>query len=82
MLRIPVDFNTINADEMERVAINAVANNQLLSHFRSGLRVVLYEEGDIEVEANLEFDENFQRWFGIPDWATRRDLYAPSDKDT
>jgi hypothetical protein len=39
---------------------------------RPGLQVVLYEPGDIEVEAILEFDEEMQMWFGVPDWSTNR----------
>lgn len=72
MLRLPVDFNTMMADEKERVWINASVHPDIASLLMPGLRVVLYEEYDIEVEAVLEFDAAHQAWLAQPDWATER----------
>jgi hypothetical protein len=80
MLRIPVDFNTITADEKERVHINTFVFNDLAQKLHNGLRVVLFEP-DLEVEATVEFDNDLQEWFGIPDWSTRIDLPYPPPED-
>jgi len=74
MLRIEVDFNTIQIDTRERVLIDAVINQSILQYLRHGLSVTLYTPQDTEVDAVLEFDQALQRWFGVPDWSTRRDL--------
>jgi hypothetical protein len=73
-LRVSVDFNTMMADEKERVSINTLVNPALLEYLSPGLQLVLYESESMEVDAVAEFDEERQRWFGIPNWSTRRDL--------
>jgi hypothetical protein len=74
MLRVEVDFNTMQIDPRERVLINTVVEPSLLPHLHPGLPVTLFAPADMEVDAVLEFDEALQRWFGVPDWSTRRDL--------
>jgi hypothetical protein len=37
-----------------------------------GLRVLLYDDQEIEVEASLVRDDASARWMAIPDWATMR----------
>jgi hypothetical protein len=54
--------------------------NDLAQKLHNGLRVVLFEP-DLEVEATVEFDNDLQEWFGIPDWSTRIDLPYPPPED-
>ena len=37
-----------------------------------GMRVLLYDVGEVEVEGNLEWDEGNSRWIGVPDWRTEK----------
>lgn len=76
-LRIYVDYNTIMADERERVSINTLipSAEYSIDQLIQGLVVTLYDE-ELEVDAVLEFDEAHQHWYGVPDWSTRRDLPA------
>lgn len=39
---------------------------------REGMRVLLYDVGEVEVEGVLEWDESSSRWLGVPDWTTER----------
>jgi len=73
MLRIGVDFNTMYQFPSGIVDINADFEPKLLGYLYPGLRVILYEMPDLEVEAIIEVDEK-GRWYGIPDWSTRKDL--------
>lgn len=77
MLRIPVDFNTMMTDEYERVYINTLIHKDVSTHLYPGLRVIMYEENDIEVEGVLVFNQERNEWLGQPDWSTRRVLYNP-----
>lgn len=80
MLRILVDFNAMTADGT-RVWINTDLHEDLLDTLHSGSRVTLYEPNDIEVEAVIEIvrkEDGTERWYGIPDWSTLRDL--PNDE--
>lgn len=79
LLRIYVDFNTIAMDAQQRVFINTDIQKDLAACLCPGLSVVLYDE-EMEVEGIVEFDEAHQVWLGQPNWATRRDLPAPSSK--
>jgi hypothetical protein len=72
--RIAVDFNTMSMDPERRVVLPTHVNAHLLQIIRPGLRVVLYEPFDIEVEAVVEYDLAHHAWYGRPDWSTRRDL--------
>lgn len=42
-------------------------------YFQDGLRVIAFEEGDIEVEAVLDRDEATGHWYATPDWSTQVD---------
>jgi hypothetical protein len=79
MIRIPVDFNTASSDKKKRVYINTRVDKWLLDYLKPGLRVLLYEP-DLEVEAVVEYDEEYQGWFGIPDWSTRYDPPFPPEE--
>jgi hypothetical protein len=35
---------------------------------------VLLNDGEVEVEAQLERDQHDEMWLGVPDWSTLRDL--------
>ncbi len=74
--RITVDFNTQMADPKGRVLIPTHVNPELLEILKPQLRVILYEENDLEVEATVEFDEKYNEWLGMPDWSTLRHLDA------
>lgn len=39
---------------------------------QAGMRVLLYDVGEVEVEGNLEWDDINSRWVGVPDWQTER----------
>ena len=75
MLRVPVDFNTIDWDPEDRVWINTIVNKELAAVLRPGLRVLLYDT-DLEVEATVECDAGrpSHRWLARPHWPTRRDV--------
>ena len=70
--RIPVDFNTVNVAGL--VYIPTRVHPQLLDVIRDGQTVILYEEGDMEVEAVLEHDAVSDKWYGRPDWRTLHHL--------
>ncbi len=74
--RVYVDFNTMAKDRERRVYINTRVQQDLTSLLRPGLPVILYDE-TLEVEAIVEFDEQYKEWVGRPDWSTRRDLPYP-----
>jgi hypothetical protein len=70
VLKVPVDFNT---EDLEgRIDINTDVHLELLEHLRPNLPLLLSEPG-LEVEALAVYDPDFKRWYGIPDWSTRRD---------
>jgi len=78
--RISVDFNTMGRGKGGRVLINlsAPSNRDRVPPecLQPGARVLVYEgeETDVlEVEATLELDEEYQDWWAIPHWFTRRD---------
>jgi hypothetical protein len=77
VIRLFVDFNSMNADEQGRVYIGKVDSpyddQERLRLLSSGSEVLL-EDGELEVEATVEFDEKYHIWFGKPDWSTRREL--------
>lgn len=72
LVRISVDFNSMMRDEQERVQISSY-RHQNIENLKAGM-LVLLEDGDMEVVATLEFDEEHKVWFGKPNWLTRRDL--------
>ncbi len=78
--RISVDFNTASADMRGRVRLPTHMYPELLNILRLGLRVILFEVRDLEVEAVVEFDKELSQqhgdsnwWFALPDWSTERD---------
>lgn len=72
--RITVDVNTMNEDPEERVYLPTRINAHLREIVRPGLRLVLYEPFDFEVEAVVKYEPAHDTWYGRPDWSTRRDL--------
>lgn len=76
MIRIPVDFNAMNK-EGTHVWINMKRNSRLVDVLKPGLRVILYEENDTQVEAVIEIEEDeagTKIWYGVPKWSTQEDL--------
>lgn len=82
--RIFADFNSRIFDQRgERIYIGKEGSWQidqypLKSCLEPGAAVRLYD-GELQVDAVLEFDEQNRAWFGKPDWATRRDLRSRAD---
>ena len=73
-LRVGVDYNTAADDASRRIFINTEVDKYLLDVLRPGIPLILYDDESLEVDAIAEFDTEQQRWFGVPDWTTRRDL--------
>jgi hypothetical protein len=76
VLKIIVDFNNLTPDG-ERVLVTQNTNSELNSKLKPGMRVLLHETGDFEVEAiveTVEISEGVVWWYGLPDWTTRHDL--------
>jgi hypothetical protein len=73
-MRITADFNTMNADPERRVFLPTHVHPHLLEFLRPGLRVVIYEPFDFEVEAVVEYDPAHDAWYGRPDWSTQHSL--------
>ena len=69
MIRIYADFST--RDQLDRLVLTIPGSQPDIEknsdRLTSGLRVVLYQPGELEVEATLVFDRG---WLGIPDWNT------------
>jgi hypothetical protein len=78
--RLAVDFNSMMRDEQERVYIaregSPYEDQSVLADLCHGALVVL-SDGEMEVEAMVEFDRKHKAWFGRPDWSTRHDLPSP-----
>jgi hypothetical protein len=74
MIRIYADFNAM--DEQERVRLNTAGSRAdletLEGQLTEGMTVLLYTPDELEVCAELLFDEGM--WKGIPDWNTKRYL--------
>jgi hypothetical protein len=75
-MRIYADFNS--QDERGRVDLHTAGSRRdlerLASQLQPGLMVILYFD-DIEVDAVLEYDEEYKRWFGIvSDWSCYRSV--------
>lgn len=76
MLRIRVDFNSMSQGG-DKVLINVIVQPELLDQMYPGLRVILYEPHDIQVEATIELEcrsDGIQFWWGVADWSTLQDL--------
>jgi hypothetical protein len=42
----------------------------IADQLRNGLRVIIYQTGEMEMEAVLEFDPEWNAWTARPDWQT------------
>ena len=81
MLRIHVDFNPMTEDE-KMVWINTDIQPDLPKVLQSGLRVILYEPNQLEVEATVvleKAEDGKEWWYGRPDWSTERDIEIKSE---
>ena len=78
MIRVLVDFNDLSPDG-RRVGIpDQTKIGYFLFH--NGQRILVYEDGEFEVEVVLEserLDDGREVWFGVPDWSTERDISKP-----
>lgn len=75
MIRVRVDFNSMTADRRKVPIWDETA----ISALYPGLRIMLFEPDDFEVEAvaEPETQENGDIWwFAVIDWSTSRDLPA------
>ncbi len=82
MFKITVDFNNMTADG-EKVLVARDRDTDRIAQLVSGMRVLLHEPGDFEVEAVVEPVEVFDGvvwWYGTPDWSTRHDLWKPVEE--
>lgn len=72
LTRISSDFN--NKDELHRIRLNLARSKAELENsketIRPGLHVILYMEGEFEVEAVLDIDKQFNTWVASPIYST------------
>jgi hypothetical protein len=73
-LRVFVDYGTMFDDEKERVRLPTHIDKYLLGVLANGLPLVLYDDESMEVDAIAEYEPEYDFWYGVPDWCTRRDL--------
>ncbi|MBA3873540.1 MAG: hypothetical protein H0X30_30785 [Anaerolineae bacterium] len=73
-LRVFVDYNTISDDVQGRIHINTVVFKSLLELLQPDLPLVLFDEESLEVDAVAEYELEYDFWYGVPDWSTRREL--------
>jgi len=71
MLRLPCDLEA--SMDQERFLLPAT-DAPPPEPLRDGAKVILFQPGKFEVEAETTFDATAQRWVGTPDWATIRHL--------
>jgi general stress protein 26 len=82
MIRIRADFNAMSEDG-RRVWINTNVDDQLANSLHPGMRVLLFEPDDFEVEAIIEVSKDANSkdwWYGILDWSTRREITSQSNE--
>ena len=81
MLRIYCDFN--NAIDERRYSLNCVGSlkdiERVGNHLKDGMKVVLYQTGELEAEATIHNDLEWG-WVGIPDWKTKKYLDGISNR--
>ncbi len=74
MLRIYCDWN--NAIDSERFDLGCHGSLEDIKrhahNLKNGMRVVLYQTDELEMEGVIQFDEASERWIGIPDLRTIR----------
>ncbi|MBL8120613.1 MAG: hypothetical protein JNJ78_24030 [Anaerolineae bacterium] len=81
MLRIHVDFNAMSQDG-KMIWINTDLRQDLVKELHPGLRVVLYEPNQLEVEATVVLEkatDGKEWWYGVPDWSREHDLEVKND---
>jgi hypothetical protein len=74
MHQISVDFNTMMADEQERVTLGQEGHSTgtRLPPLRDGERVLLFDS-EMRVEGNVvieRFPDGRRDWLATPDWST------------
>lgn len=74
MYRIYFDDNAGDSDDSFDLSIPGSLKDlmPIAGQIRDGLRVMLYDGEALEVEAELQFDPEHQRWMGRPVWDTLR----------
>lgn len=76
MFRIYFDEN--EGDEQGRYDLSIPGSladiEPVADKLRDGMRVMLYEDGSLEVEAVLEFEPGYDIWMARPLWDTLRRL--------
>jgi hypothetical protein len=74
MIRIYCDWN--NRIDDEKFDLGCLGALEDLARYtpllKDGMRVILYQTDELEAEGTLYFDPEGKRWFGIPDWSTKR----------
>jgi hypothetical protein len=74
MLRIYSDFN--NKDELHRIRLNLPLSIRAIENSKEkvapGVHVLLYVEGEFEVEAVLDFHNDSRSWVASPIYSTIR----------
>jgi hypothetical protein len=77
MIRIYADFN--ERDQLGRPVLSIPGSlpdiEQNKNKLMPGLRVILYQPGELEVEATLAYD---RCWVAVPDWDTIKHYDNPS----
>jgi hypothetical protein len=82
MIKLRVDFNATTKDG-KRVFIGNDINAKPIKNLFPGLRVLVFEPNDFEVEAIIEqdLDEHGKEWWYIvPDWNTKPDIFHWEDR--
>ena len=78
MHRIYFDENA--GDEQDRYDLGIPGSladiEPIAAELTEGLRVILYDEQELEVEAVLEYQPKYNRWMARPLWETLRRLDA------
>ena len=75
MIKVRADLNALTIDK-SRVQLGG----DLPEELKPGIRVLIYEPGDFEVEAIVErakIENGAEVWYGIVDWDTYRDTPIP-----
>jgi hypothetical protein len=75
MIRIYCDFN--NGIDEARFSLSChwsrVDLDRNHHELRDGLRVVLYQTGELEAEGTIHYDRDWNMWVGVPDWGGKYD---------
>lgn len=74
-IRLHADFN--NCTEDYKARLDTMGSLRDIERHKDELcagMTVLLNDGELEVEARLERDEENEMWLGVPDWSTLRHL--------